>query len=96
MFHFYYQGHTFKTLPAFIGWAKANGLIVISETISLSTASRSVPRQKTMKRPDQSTDSYVLKQAQADIAANRHERNPIAGDASVTADFDNVDLSVDA
>ena len=33
MFHFHYRGHKFKTLPAFVEWAKANGVKVISETI---------------------------------------------------------------
>jgi hypothetical protein len=50
-----------------------------------------------MQRPEHITDNYVLDQAQADIeAANGHEGNPIEGDASVTAEFDNFDLSVDA
>lgn len=50
-----------------------------------------------MKRPDHITDVYVLEQAQDDIeSANGHEGNPIEGDAEVTADFDNFDLSVDA
>lgn len=49
-----------------------------------------------MKRPDHITDSYVLEQAQEDIeAASGHEGNPIEGDASVTAEFNNFDLSVD-
>ena len=50
-----------------------------------------------MKRPVHITDEYVLEQAQDDIeAANGHQGNPIEGDASVTADFDNFNLSVDA
>lgn len=49
-----------------------------------------------MKRPAHITDEYVLEQAQDDIeAANGHQGNPIEGDASVTADFDNFVLSVD-
>lgn len=52
---------------------------------------------KPMKRPDHITDEYVLEQAQDDIeSANGHQGNPIEGDAKVTADFDNFDLSVEA
>lgn len=50
-----------------------------------------------MKRPEHITDAYVLDQAQEDVeAANGREGNPIEGNASVTAEFDNFDLSLDA
>ena len=40
---------------------------------------------------------YLANPAECGIeAANGHQGNPIEGDASVTADFDNFDLSVDA
>lgn len=53
--------------------------------------------KKAMKQPAHITNAYVLEQAQEDIeSANGHEGNPIEGNASVTAEFDNFDLSVDA
>ena len=43
------------------------------------------------------TKEYVLEQAQADIeAVSGQEGNSIEGGASVTADFNNFDLSVEA
>ena len=50
-----------------------------------------------MNRPTYLTDEYIINEARDDIeVAGGHSGDPIEGDAKVSADFDNFDLSVDA
>ena len=50
-----------------------------------------------MNRPAHLTDEYILNEARDDIeVAGGYQGNPIEGDAEVSADFDNFDLSVAA